>query len=153
MKKQICSISDFSEGIVHPGLKAYFGYCLYKSATRWKLKLENRLEKFGMIAPHLVLLRILDLDGPTSQVTLGKVLGIDKATIVKLIDCLEGKKLVQRTPGGKDRRVKLIRITDLGVKNLKEISKIGKQAEIEFLAPLTESEKTVLKAALPKLLS
>jgi DNA-binding MarR family transcriptional regulator len=138
--------------LVHPNLRTYFGFCLYKSAARLRLMLDGALAKHKIVAPQLGILRLLDWDGPTSQIELGRALSIDKATMVKLIDGLEARSLVMRVGSGKDRRVKLVEITSAGRKVLKVASKTRDGVEKEFLSALTESECQFLREILPKLL-
>jgi DNA-binding MarR family transcriptional regulator len=117
-----------------------------------KAVLDLRLAEHGLITPHLGILRILEGSAPVSQVELGRTMGVDKATMVKLIDVLEAKKLVTRKGSTGDRRVKLIHITPAGVAKRKAVSELRERAEKDFLAHLTEAERHSLKTILPKLL-
>lgn len=138
--------------VVHPDLKNFFSYCLYKSAVRMKALLDLRLAEHGLVTSHLGILRILEGGGPISQVELGRTMGIDKATMVKLIDMLEAKKLVTRKGSTGDRRVKLIQITPAGISRRKALAELREKVETDFLAHLTEEERQSLKAIMPKLL-
>ncbi|MGE3260681.1 MAG: MarR family winged helix-turn-helix transcriptional regulator [Bacteriovoracia bacterium] len=157
-KKTVASVSEFcslgfsSDTVVHPNLKNYFAYCLYKSAARMKAMLDQALTGEGMVTSQLGILRILEGDGPMSQVELGGSMGIDKATMVKLLDGLESDGLVLRKGSGGDRRVKLIHITASGQAKRKAASRLREKVEKEFLAHLTEAERESLKTILPKLL-
>lgn len=148
MKKKEFNCAD----VVHPNLRNYFGYCLYKSAARLRLSLDKALAKHGLVAPQLGILRLLEWDGPTSQIQLGRLLGIDKATMVKWIDGLERQGSVLRAGSGKDRRVKFVEVTAKGREILQAASKVRDRAEKEFLSPLTEKERQALRTILPKLL-
>ncbi|MGZ3692864.1 MAG: MarR family winged helix-turn-helix transcriptional regulator [Bdellovibrionota bacterium] len=154
----MASVSEFCAGgfsndtVVNPHLKNYFGYCLYKSAARMKAMLELALVDHGLVTSDLGILRILEAGGPLSQVELGGSMGIDKATMVKLIDGLEEKKLVERKGSGGDRRVKLVQITAAGVKKRKIVALVRDKVEKDFLAHLTETERQALRTILPKLL-
>jgi DNA-binding MarR family transcriptional regulator len=157
-KKTVASVSEFcSQGhsndtVVHPNLKNYFAYCLYKSAARIKALLDQALAKEGIATSQLGIMRIIESEGPISQVDLGSTMGIDKATIVKLLDGLETDHLVVRKGAEGDRRVKLIHLTPTGRAKLKSVTPVRDRVEREFLAHLTEAERQALRSILPKLL-
>lgn len=157
-KKTVASVSQFCafgaspETVVHPNLKNYFGYCLYKSAARLKALLDRKLSAEGMVTSQLGLMRILETGGAVSQVELCGTMGIDKATMVKLIDGLEQQGLAVRKASGGDRRVKLVEITAAGQRKLKVATRLRDEAEEEFLGHLTAAERQSLKTILPKLL-
>lgn len=136
----------------HPALKASFGHCFYKAALRMRVLFDVKLKPFGLIAPQYAMLSLLNFIGPVSQVNLGREMGIDKASMVKLVDGLENLKLVRRVAIHRDRRVKLIKITPKGLKFQKRSLKIRAEMEAEFLAPLTPSERKFIKKIIPKLL-
>ncbi len=147
-KKNICSTGDK----VHPELTNFFCYCFYKSAIRLRASIDAGTKKHGVIAPQRGILYLLKKLGEISQNTLGKELGIDKATMVKLIDGLEKKKLVTRTADKKDRRAKNIQVTVKGIEFLSKIDKIHHQVENEFLSKLSTEERNSLRTIIPKLL-
>jgi DNA-binding MarR family transcriptional regulator len=137
---------------VHPALKEFFGYCLVKSALKLRGMMDSELSRFGLIAPMLGILRILRHGGPASQVELGRATGIDKASMVKVIDELEELGMVTRTEGAPDRRIKLVSLTKSGARRLDQAAKVREKVEEAFLAPLSAQEKKALRAALPKLI-
>jgi DNA-binding MarR family transcriptional regulator len=47
---------------------------------------------------------------------LNKLFGFDPSNITSIIDSLESKQLVLRAENNKDRRMKLVRLTPLGIK-------------------------------------
>lgn len=137
---------------VHPILRVYFGYCLTKAALKHRLLLTERLSKFKLITPQLGIMKLLEVLGPTSQVSLGQEMHIDKASMVKFIDGLEQQKYVRRTTDTKDRRIKLVELTAKGLKDLKTLATIRQTAEDEFLSPLSEKEKAQLRELIAKLI-
>jgi Transcriptional regulators len=150
IKPKACSASP--EDIkVHPALKEFFGYCFYKAALRLRQIHYEALEKYDLIPPHMGILYILKTAEPMSQITLGDELGIDKATMVKLIDQLEALKLVVRTPHPEDRRVKIITITKKGIERQEALHKISRDNEKKFLAALSEEERTFIRGIICKL--
>jgi DNA-binding MarR family transcriptional regulator len=137
---------------VHPALKMFTGYCIGKAALRIKTIQQAKLDKYKIISPQMGILRLLQIEGPLSQVALGQAIGIDKATMVKLIDDLENKKWLERITSTSDRRIKHIRLTTKGDDFLKVMGRICPEAEDEVLAKLTEKERQQFKAILQKIL-
>lgn len=138
---------------VHPALREYFGYCFYKAALRLRASITDTVIAGGLaFTQQLGILVILRSSEPINQVTLGQALGIDKATMVKLIDGLEKRKLVERLTGSHDRRTKRVRITPRGREFSLKLQAEVRQVEERFLSKLTAEEQRVLRGALPKLL-
>lgn len=138
--------------VLHPALKDYFTYRLYKTAMRLRADMNAALSEHGVIGVQLGILRVLEVSGPTSQVELGRNLGIDKASMVKLLDGVEDLGFVVREADKKDRRVKWIKVTEKGRRMLKTASKVREGVEKKFLAPLSQAERQTLENLLRKLL-
>lgn len=137
---------------VHPCLKNFFGYCLFKVATLQRLRLEATLSAEKLLPIHFGIMIILESEGATSQIKMGDSLGIDKASMVKLIDHLENLHMIERKVDPKDRRVNLLLITDKGRKTFLRAKKLAEKSEGEFLAVLSGEEKKTLKHIMSKLL-
>ena len=138
---------------VHPSLKHYFGYCLFKVASKQKSLIDQEITKIGLQTPHLGILVILWKEGPVSQIKLGDSIGVDKASMVKLVDALEDQKLIMRQDDPNDRRVNLLTITSMGKKKITQAKKIVEDVEKKFLHCLSLTEQENLKAYLAKLVS
>lgn len=143
---------DMDPMVVHPALKGYLGYCLVRSAYKLRAMMDEALTELELIAPMLGIMRVLRESGPISQIELGRAIGIDKASMVKVIDHLQKLGLAKRAEGAPDRRVKLVSLTKEGLKQLERAAKIREKVEKAFLAPLSAAEQKVLREALPKLL-
>lgn len=140
------------ESKVHPVLATFFGYAYTKTALIYKMKFVEDLKSIGIIGPQCGILYILNHSGPQSQIKLGGELGIDKATMVKLIDELEKMNFVSRTSDLVDRRIKMIALTSHGKKSLPRITAIRDKNEEKFLSVLSPSEQQSLKSIVSKLL-
>lgn len=79
-------------------------------------------------------------------------MGIDKATMVKLIDGLENERYIRRVGNKKDRRIKLIYMTPKGHQILQKSRQIINSAEERLLSSLSTTHKDVVKKAMPLLL-
>ena len=105
-------------------------------------------QKVGLDVPGPGILHLLDQDGPTSQQQLGRVLRIDRTTMVKLVDALESRKLAVRRDHPEDRRAYLVEITPAGRKALLAIQKAAEKMEADLLAQFTEPERKIIRRAL-----
>lgn len=148
------SIVTEYETKVHPGLKSYFGYSLYKAGIIYRTLMEERyLNKYNLAAPECGILYVLSTGSSASnQLSLGQELGIDKATIVKMIDKLEKLKFVKREVDPTDRRSKLVSLTPKGAQTLEKVQ--GFKAEIEKLvfASISKEDEAALKRLVPQFL-
>ncbi|UXR63623.1 MarR family transcriptional regulator [Bdellovibrio bacteriovorus] len=152
MKKPAKPIPHCESTFINPALKVYFGYCLNKAALKYKTMTAQALAHYGIVTPQLGIMKLLQIQGPKSQITLGQEMFIDKASMVKFIDGLEKIKYVRRIPASGDRRIKMVELTPKGQKGLEALVKVQKEMENEFLSPLTAKEKELIKEILPKLL-
>lgn len=125
---------------VHPVLAGYFGYCHAKSALLFRAELVAEYSKVGMQPPQAGLLDILSKSGPMNQLTLGEQMGVDKATMVKLIDGIEALGFITRKTHPTDRRAKIVEVTPAGKKVLPKLLQMRNKTEKEFLSGLTEQE-------------
>jgi DNA-binding MarR family transcriptional regulator len=91
---------------------------------------------------------LLDDEGSMSQQQLGRKLRIDRTTMVKMVDQLEGRKLVRRKDHPEDRRVYLVEITPAGKKALTLLQKVADQMEKKLLIGFTEDERMLIRRAL-----
>lgn len=145
-------ISDFTQQKVHASLQTYMGYCLYKTSQKLRFRINEILKDFNLVAPHLGILTIIDASEPMSQMALGDEIGVDKATMVKLLDGLEENGFIERVSDTKDRRVKFIKITKQGKKFTEKMNIKRVEVEKKFLSVLTAEEEKMLRRIMPKLL-
>jgi DNA-binding MarR family transcriptional regulator len=73
---------------------------------------------------------------PLSQQEAAEQLGVDRTTMVALIDALEAKGLVERHRSAQDRRRNIVELTPAGRDSLRRASRARDNVEREFLAPL-----------------
>ncbi|RYZ75930.1 MAG: MarR family transcriptional regulator, partial [Proteobacteria bacterium] len=107
---------------LHPVMAKHLGYCLYKAAFKFRAMIDQMMASEGLIAPQFGIMNILFASEGLNQNNLGLQMGIDKATIVKLIDALENSGFVVRVASEQDRREKILRVTKAGEKFLAKIN-------------------------------
>jgi len=103
---------------------------------------------FGITGRQCAVLIAIDSQAPLSQQEVAHRLGVDRTTMVLLIDELEDKRLVQRRRDPDDRRKNVVVLTDAGRTTLREASSASAEAERLFLAPLSGDEAAQLRQAL-----
>lgn len=82
---------------------------------------------------------------------LGKRVELDSATLTGILDRLEAARLVERRGNPDDRRSIKIHLTGEGRKLGVEVTRRIQEANREFLAPFTETEKRELHVLIQKL--
>ena len=137
---------------VHPVLKEYVGYCLFK-ASAWLRSIQDAaLKEHKVQSHHLGVLKVLEVSGRQSQIQLGDEMGFDKASMVKIIDHLEKQKLVERQPHPTDRRVKNVMITARGLKLIKTSGEVREKVEKQFFGDLTSDEQKIFRQLISRVI-
>ncbi|WP_331728447.1 MarR family transcriptional regulator [Streptomyces sp. NBC_01176] len=88
---------------------------------------------------------------PTSQLALGKDLGLDKTTLTAVLDRLEGAGLVVRRPSASDRRTRVCEATESGRDLADRAAKDVSLTEQELLVALKPEEHRLLVTLLREL--
>ncbi|VVJ17355.1 Transcriptional regulator [Amycolatopsis camponoti] len=124
------------------------GYLLKHAQLRLAELAEPLYAPLGITGRQLALLTLFG-DGPAlSQQEGAARLGIDRTTMVALVDELEDKELVRREVAPGDRRKRLVTLTAEGERVRVTGEEVTRQAEGALLAPLGEGDAERLRAAL-----
>jgi len=91
---------------------------------------------------------VLAAEYPLSQLEAAGRLGVDRTTMVALVDGLEAKGLVERHRSSQDRRKNTVQLTPTGQDTLRKAEHARKEMERQFLAPLSPSDANQLIRAL-----
>src|SRR6187549_1418277 len=108
----------------HPSAEApvteFAGQLLFRL---WRATHTRTAELLGSIGLTPALFAILNVIGAREgaiQQELGAALGIDRSTMVSLVDQLEGARLAKRRPSATDRRAREVTITPKGRRLLEQ---------------------------------
>ncbi|MGI8577958.1 MAG: MarR family winged helix-turn-helix transcriptional regulator [Nocardioidaceae bacterium] len=82
---------------------------------------------------HYAVLLTLDSVGATSQQQLSRLVGVDPRNAVPLLDSLEARRLIERTPDPVDRRRHSVSLTATGRATLKELRNTADEVEHNML--------------------
>jgi DNA-binding MarR family transcriptional regulator len=85
-------------------LPTLVGYRLRIAQQRVFANFAKHFSPYGIVPSQLGLLILVERNPGLKQTALAEALGIDRSTIVGLLDKLEASRLVKRTPDTKDRR-------------------------------------------------
>jgi DNA-binding MarR family transcriptional regulator len=134
------------------GLTDRLGFLLKHAHHALMERTGPALEPFGIDGRGLAVLTVLSGTGRSQQDAAAR-LGVDRTTMVALIDGLEAKGLVARTTDPADRRKNVVALTETGRDVFARAGVAAKAAERQFLAPLTEIEAELFTAYLQALVS
>jgi DNA-binding MarR family transcriptional regulator len=124
------------------------GYLLKHAHLQLDAATTTALAPFGIDPRALGVLRVLASREPTSQQEVAQLLGVDRTTMVALLDALEGKGIVSRRPQAGDRRRNVVELTESGRDVFHRAEETAKRTEQEFLAPLAPRDAQHLRNAL-----
>ena len=110
-------------------------------------------ESLGLTPALFALLNVLGAREGAMQQQIGAEMGIDRSTMVVLIDELEAKHLAKRRPHPSDRRAREVAITARGQEILQRARSLALQVEGEVLRGLPIKERNELIALLRRALS
>ena len=144
------SIRDERHAEERPGpeLTGRLGYLLKHAQLRLTELTSAALEPYGINGRQLAVLLVLAGHEPGSQQQAAQRLGIDRTTMVALLDALEDKGLVARHPHADDRRRNVVELTEAGRDTLSRATGASDDAEHRFLAALTPSAAEQLRETL-----
>jgi DNA-binding MarR family transcriptional regulator len=119
-------------------------WLVYKARHLLKKRIQNKLKDYDISSEQWSVLNTVYLKKGCNQITLAEILLKDGATITRILNILENKKLVKREKSTHDKREYLIYLTEYGinlynkalpvvVKNTKETDSIFSDNELKEL--------------------
>jgi DNA-binding MarR family transcriptional regulator len=135
-----------------PPVTEFAGQLLFRLWRANHTRTAEMLGSVGLTPALFALLNVIGARERAIQQELGSALGIDRSTMVSLIDQLEGAGLARRRPSATDRRAREIAITLKGRRLLQRARGLISRVEDEVLAGLTAEERRELLALLRRAL-
>jgi DNA-binding MarR family transcriptional regulator len=127
------------------------GYLIKHAHQRLTELTTAALAPLGINGRELSVLLVIADQPPASQLQIATRMGVDRTTMVSLIDGLERAGLVERRPDPADRRRNVTALTDHGRDVTRRGAAASAEAERAFLAPLPEADRERIRAALRSL--
>ena len=135
-----------------PPVTEFAGQLLFRLWRAFHTRTAEVLGSIGLTPALFALLNVIGAREGAIQQELGSALGIDRSTMVSLIDQLESAGLARRRPSATDRRAREIAITAKGRRLLQRARGLIARVEDEVLAGLSAEERyellTLLRRAL-----
>ncbi|MFD1146857.1 MarR family winged helix-turn-helix transcriptional regulator [Saccharothrix hoggarensis] len=131
-----------------PELRRNLVYLLKHAHHRMAELTGEALAPHGIEGRELGVLLTLAGREPMSQQQAAQRLGIDRTTMVALLDALERKGLVSRHPDADDRRRNVVGLTEAGQDTLRRATEATDEAERAFLASLSPRAAEQLRTSL-----
>ena len=134
-----------------PSMRDRVPFLLFR-ASQISLATANRmLAPMGLNARHVGILTMVTELAPMTQKALGEALGIDRTTVVTLLDELASMGYIARQRHPRDRRAFLVHPTAAGRDAKIAAVRILDEQQRHFLAPLTAAERVQLAALLKRI--
>lgn len=133
-------------------MAGHLGYLLKHVQLRFFELTAAALAPVGINGREAAVLRAIDNPHPLAQGEIARRMGIDRTTMVALIDDLQERGLVQRRQDPDDRRKNVVQLTDAGQDITRQAARVGEQVERVFLSPLSAGEAEQFKKTLRVLL-
>lgn len=132
-------------------LDGHLGY-LVRRLQLWIFQDFTRtLRKFDVRPAQYSVLVVIEANAGLSQADVAEALGIERARLVRLLDGLERRGLIRRTPSPRDRRSHALVLTRDGQRLLKPIRQLAATHESRLAGLLGADRHRALVAALRQL--
>jgi DNA-binding MarR family transcriptional regulator len=129
----------------HPSADApvteFVGQLFFRLWRASHVRATDVLETVGLTPALFGLLNVIGAREGAIQQELGSAMGIDRSTMVSLIDQLESAGIAKRRPSPTDRRAREIVITPKGRRLLERARRLILDTEEEVLAGLSAGER------------
>jgi len=109
-------------------------------------------QAFNISPVQYSLLSVLQQDGEMDQNTLARELGLERTSVAEVIPRLVDRGLILRRPSEKDKRYKLVSLTDEGASLVADMLDAVQRAHDRTVEALTPGERTLLTEMLLKLI-
>lgn len=131
-------------------LGSRLGLQLHYADVRAMTGLSARLAPLGVTPARATAIVYIGLHPGCDQTTLGRALGVNRASTVKAVDEMEALGAIERRPG-RDRRTNALHLTSAGEALRARIEEETATHDQEAFAVLTDEEREQLSLLLAKL--
>lgn len=132
-------------------LSGLLGYNVRRAQIRVFQDFAAAMAPLGLTPGQLGALLLIEANQGLSQTQLGAALGIDRSSVVPLLDRLEGQDLIRRSPHASDRRTHALALTETGTALIRRILPVLDAHERRIAADLSQSERRLLMQLLDRI--
>ena len=126
------------------------GWLLGQAEHVLAAEMSARLEPLGLSSRRYCVLASA-MTGDHTQIELANLIGLDKTTMVVTLDGLEADGLAKRMPSSRDRRVRVVKVTEAGERRVAKARKVIEATQKEMLERLPAAERSALLSGLTRL--
>jgi DNA-binding MarR family transcriptional regulator len=126
------------------------GYHLRRAQVATFQNFAKVLDDWNISPGQVGVLALVKANSGINQTRIGNTLGIDRSTLVAVIDRLEERDLIARTPSPTDRRSHALVLTDEGERYLAKLLPQVHEHERQIATKLSADERATLIALLSK---
>lgn len=134
----------------HGVLEDLIGYHLRRSQVAVFQDFARAMDGLDLTPGQFGVLALIQANPGLSQSALGKATGVDRSTVVAVIDRLEDRGLVQRTAAVNDRRSNALRLSAEGMRRFATALKRVHGHEKQIARRLSAAERAQLLSLLRK---
>lgn len=125
-------------------LESHVGFWLRFASNHVSGAFGRLIEAQGLTVSEWVALRRLLATGPSTTGALVDALGMTKGAVTKVIDRLDAKGLVTRTPDRNDGRIQRVALTRAGRALVPRLAALADENDEHFFGHLSASERKML---------
>lgn len=134
-----------------PTSASAFGLRLVGLARRWRRRLDDALAHHGYKDASWAPLVHLEAGGAATQRDLALRCGLDDSSLVRHIDLLAARGLVERRINERDRRVRCVHLTEAGRRALDEIRAVLVETERVMLREVEDGDLDAVLAVFDRI--
>ena len=127
------------------------GYHLRRAQVAVFQDFAREMAAFSVTPGQFGVLQVIAANSGLSQSELAKAIGVDRSTVVAVIDRLEEQDLVVRAQSPTDRRSHALRLSENGVRVVEELVVRVRRHEKRIAAALSPRDRTRLIELLKKI--
>jgi DNA-binding MarR family transcriptional regulator len=140
-----------TDGIDYDGLPDLVGYRLRKAQVAVFADFARTMADRAITPGQFGVLTLIGANTGLTQSALAKAVGIERSTMVAVLDGLERRGLIERRPSPNDRRSHALVLSSTGTTLLAELRKLVAAHERRILSDLSAAERKTLIALLSRL--
>ena len=129
------------------------GYLIKHAHLELEKRTDTALAGLGVTSRDLGALRVIAGGEATSQQDVARVLGVDRTSMVALLDALESSGIIARRPSEHDRRRNVVALTTTGRRLFDQAESTSLAVEQDFTTALGAWGAAQLRDALRTLLA
>ncbi len=121
-------------------LNEQFAESMFLTTHAWRIALDRQLRPQGFTLSRWTLLLHLSRNDGCTHKELAQSMGIEPATLVRLVDHMENEGLLKRCSSKTDRRVKHLHLSENGMNSVENIRACASDLRNKLLSGLSQDE-------------